>query len=435
MFPIAIQRLKKTEGRVVEDWVKFKNEVMLYARRYGKERAAKNKKIISEIQKQIDQLIITQATWSERESLLYAEYSKQLETYYENATNKALFKSKISRIEQGEKCNKYFFGIQKMNYAASDILQIYDQNKKVTNDKGIVERVLTNYWGSLYTTKGQHPPQPLLEQYLKPVPKIDQEQYSHLDMQLAEEELKESVFSMKTGKSPGQDGITVAFYQFFWDDLSSVFTKVMEGIFEQGEVPDQMNVGIIRLLPKPRKDLLDVKSWRPICLQGVDIKIIAKALATKLQTVLDTVIHEDQVGFKAGSYIGQTIQMLNDIINYTTVHKVPGFIVSLDIEKAFDSVEWEYLDKTMVAFGLSPRFIKWVQILRRNTAIKILNNGWVTNPMNITKGLKQGDPLSPYLFLLSIEPFSIAIRQSKIIKGINIYDQIINCHNLQMILL
>ena len=128
--------------------------------------------------------------------------------------------------------------------------------------------------------------------------------------------MHESIYSMQTGKSPGLNGIMVAFYQKFWKELELFFQKMTQAIF-QTDCPQEMNTGILRLLPKPKKDLLEVKSWRPICLQGVDIKIIAKILTQRLQDAISEVIHQDQLGFRKGRYIGEAIQMISDIIHYT----------------------------------------------------------------------------------------------------------------------
>ena len=83
-------------------------------------------------------------------------------------------------------------------------------------------------------------------------------------------------------------------------------------------------------------------------------------------------------------------------------------------------MEWNYLDLVLRSYGIGEKFIKWVQVLRANANIKIINEGWTTRPFKVTKGLKQGDPLSPYLFLFTIEPLAHKIRQDKEIPGLKI---------------
>ena len=163
-----------------------------------------------------------------------------------------------------------------------------------------------------------------------------------------------------------------------------------------------------------------MSSWRPICLQDVDLKIITKVIANRLKKVVEEVIHLDQIGFRGGQYIGQTLQLIQDIIEFTENEQKDAFLISLDIEKAFDSVEWEYLDEIAEAMGLSGYLYDWIKLARCNMNIKINNNGWVSKPITISRGLKQGDPLSPYLFLLPIEPLAQKIRDNKLIQGIEI---------------
>ena len=227
---------------------------------------------------------------------------------------------------------------------------------------------------------------------------------------------------MTAGKAPGEDGITVAFYKKFWQQIENLFGKLLLEIRKQENIPENMNTGILRLLPKPNRDLLKVESWRPISLQGVDIKIIAKAIATKIRSKLNYVINEDQISFRPGKYIGESIQLITELMQYTQEQNLEAYILSLDIEKAFDSVEWAYLDRVLDEFNFGINIKTWIKILRTNASIKILNNGWTSPPMLITKGVRQGDPLSPYLFLLSIEPLSNYLRNRQDIKGVTVDD-------------
>ena len=104
-----------------------------------------------------------------------------------------------------------------------------------------------------------------------------------------------------------------------------------------------MRRGIITLLPKKDKNQLLLKNWRPISLLNTDYKILAKVLAFRLKKVLPSVIHEDQSGFISGRYIGENIRLFIDVLHYFKINDIPGLVLSIDFEKAFDKVEWEFL--------------------------------------------------------------------------------------------
>ena len=181
--------------------------------------------------------------------------------------------------------------------------------------------------------------------------------------------------------------------------------------------------GFLDSYQNPKKIYYQLASWRPICLQAVDLKIITKAIANRLKTAIEEVIHQDQIGFRGGQYIGQTIQLIQDVIEYSQKKQNDAYLISLDIEKAFDSVEWEYLDKVIEEMDMQGYLHNWIKLARSNMEIKINNNGWVSKAIKVTRGLKQGDPLSPYLFLISIEPLAQKIRDDPDIKGIKIADK------------
>ena len=137
--------------------------------------------------------------------------------------------------------------------------------------------------------------------------------------------------------------------------------------------------------------MLELSNWRPITLLNVDFKIVAKARAKRLESILPHLIHPDQTGFVKGRYIGENITPISDIMEYTKLQKIPGILVSLDFCKAFDSIEWPFIMKTLES--------------------TVLNNGFATNWFKPSKGVRQGCPLSPYLFILSAEILAHKIRQ------------------------
>ena len=278
-----------------------------------------------------------------------------MEYWYSNAAKSSMFYNKVKWQRLGEKNSRYFFGLEKPRYNNLGINAIYNKEKEVIKQPERINEILRDYWGNLYSSKQETLNERILNEYTIDLPQLPEEQKQKLEQAISLEECKEALFSMIDGKVPGEDGLTAAFYKCFWEVIQTKFMEMVNKVYENGAFPESMNMGILRLLPKPNKDLLNDASWRPICLQGVDIKIVAKVLATILKSVLDYVIHEDQVGFRAGKYIGETLQFIMDLMDKVEKEKIGGYILSLDIEKAFDSVEWPYLDKALERFGFGQK--------------------------------------------------------------------------------
>ena len=225
---------------------------------------------------------------------------------------------------------------------------------------------------------------------------------------------------MPSGKSPGSDGFNADFYKFFWDDICDLIIGSFTSSFENSLLSIDQRRGILSLNPKKDKDIRRIKNWRPITLLNTDYKIIAKLLGIRLQTVLPKLIHSDQVAYLKNRYIGQNIRIIDDVINFTHATNSQAIIACIDFEKAFDSVEWHFVEKTLAAFNFGPDFIKWFSIMYGKTSSCVVNNGYASQFFTITRGIRQGCPLSAYLFLLVVELLAISIRQNKNIHGIKI---------------
>ena len=118
---------------------------------------------------------------------------------------------------------------------------------------------------------------------------------------------------------------------------------------------------------------------------------------------------------------------IGDIMDYTKLHNLPGLMVTTDFEKAFDSLSWNFLFKSLEKFNFGESFMKWIRLLYTNISSCIMNNGVATPLFSIRRGVRQGDPLSPYLFILALETLLTAIKQNQDIKGIVVEDKEIKC--------
>ena len=253
--------------------------------------------------------------------------------------------------------------------------------------------------------------------------KLNESQKSQCEGLMTESELLKSIKTFKNGKTPGTDGLTAEFYKFFWNDIKDLLLSSINFALQYGRLSTEQRRGIISLLPKKDKDRLYLKNWRPISLLNVDYKILAKALGNRIISFLRTLINEDQTGYIKKRFIGNNIRIIEDILLYTNKNKVTGILLTIDFEKAFDSLKWGFLKKCLQAFNFGQRFVSYINVLYSDISAAVLNNGHISRWFYPEKGVRQGCPLSPYLFILAVETLSCKIRDSKNVRGI----QIDNC--------
>ena len=164
------------------------------------------------------------------------------------------------------------------------------------------------------------------------------------------------------------------------------------------------------------------ENWRPISLLNVDYKIASKVIAQRLQENIPKLVDLNQTGFVKGRYMNDTIRTLHDIIDYCKITQNEGFVMMIDFEKAFDSLEWAFLFRTLEEMNFSESFINWVKLFYNNIESCIANYGTASSYFKLSRGVRQGDPLSPYLFILCVEVMSSNISHDKSIRGIRIKD-------------
>ena len=146
---------------------------------------------------------------------------------------------------------------------------------------------------------------------------------------------------MKNSKSPGLDGFTVEFFNFFWIDIGIFILRSLK--YRNGSLSITQKQGLITCLPKTNKSRLSLKNWRPISLLNVIYKLASSVIANRVKNTLQSVIHENQKGFIAGRFIGENIRLIYDVLFETKQQNIPGLILSIDFEKAFDTVSWKFI--------------------------------------------------------------------------------------------
>ena len=325
------------------------------------------------------------------------------------------------QIEKDEKPTAYFYaklaGIRENNKL--NILSYIDPktNSKVTttDPDSILEQAFLFYQNLYSEEKPNMDTQNWLLSHItsKRLSGISRDKLEQL---LKEKELLEALSQMQNGKSPGIDGIPKEFYLKFWPLIKEKFIKVATHVQLLHKLTNTQQQAVLKLLhKKAEKD--NLKNWRPISLLCVDYKIITKTLANRLKHVLDDIISPDQTCGIPSRSIFSNLSLYRNVITHSKQKNIKGFIIALDQEKAFDRVNHDFLFRIMKKFNFGPSFINWIRTLYYNNKSFLLLDGYLSLPIAINRGVRQGCPLSALLYLLVAEVLAEVIRQDEQVKG------------------
>ena len=250
------------------------------------------------------------------------------------------------------------------------------------------------------------------------LPTVDPAIGRDLDLPLVLQEIVDAISSMQSNKAPGPDGYPTEFFKKFSSKLAPLLLAVYSESIERGTLPPTLTQASISLLLKKDKDPTCCGSYRPLSLLNVDVKVLARVLATRIEAVLLDIVSKEQTGFIKGRHSFFNIRTLMNIIYSTPTPKRPEVVISLDAEKAFDRVEWLYLFTALKKFGFGDRFSSWIRLLYTDPQASVCTGDTRSDYFPLSRGTRQGCPLSPVLFALAIEPLSIALRSSPLLQGI-----------------
>ena len=229
---------------------------------------------------------------------------------------------------------------------------------------------------------------------------------------------------MTQGKVPGPDGFTSNFFHFFWGMIKEEVWAIVKESRTSIGVLKVFNATFLSLIPKSEGADVPGK-FRPIALCNVIYKIIAKVIANRLKPLLPGLISPEQSGFVEGQQILDGIITVQEAIHSLKCTRIPGMLIKLDIAKAYDKLSWEYLEKMLQAFGFCQEWVEWVMGLVSCPFFSILLNKSPTRLFSPSKGIRQGDLLSPFLFILDAEGLSKLIKaqvgQGRI-RGLSFYE-------------
>ena len=406
-------------------WEVIKSDVRGESIKYSKNKkreTEKNIKVLEKVLHDLEQIRDTTNDVSINDRI--QKLNMDLKEYYDKKTKGTLVRAKVRWLKDGEKNSKYFLGLEKRNYLNKTVNCLKTEDGKEISDFKEVLNEQKRFYSNLYSFKENSlDNEDIVNTFFvanEDIPKLSEEDKNVCEGLITKQECVNAIKNMSNFKSPGTDGLPVEFYKIFWNEISDLLINSFNYSYTQKKMSISQRQGIITLLPKKDKDTKFLKNWRPISLLNTDYKIMTKCIASRLKKVLPRIIHQNQTGFMKDRYIGFNIRLILDLIEYAERENKPGIIFSIDFEKAFDSVSWEFLEKSINYFNFGESFKNWVKLFTTDISSCALNTGWSSGFFKLYRGVRQGCPISPYLFLICAEIFAIGFRNNENIKGIKI---------------
>jgi len=314
--------------------------------------------------------------------------------------------SRLLWLREGDANSKYFHAIMSGRRRRNGISSILVNNNLVEGVPNLREAVLNHFMNHFKA-------QDIFR------PRVDNLQFRrlsvvegiHLTCPFNVEEVKVAVWDCDSFKSPGPDGVHLGFIKDFWPDLKVDIMRFVSEFHCNGRLSKGINNTFIALIPKidnPQR----LNDFRPIALVGCLYKIIAKVLVNRLRKVMGTVISETQSAFVKDRKILDGILIENEVVDEAVKMKKELLLFKVDFQKAYDFMDWEYLDSVMGRMSFPTLWRKWMKECVCTATASILVNGCPIDEFALKRGLKQGDPISPFIFLIAAEGMNVMMSEA-----------------------
>ena len=319
-------------------------------------------------------------------------------------------RSKFKAITEGDANTAFHHAQATVRMRANAIRIVEVQGVQIANHQGKIQ-ALTNFFSSIIGQPGSsvwnfdvgalflHSARPSDE----------------LTRPFSESEALEAVKAMNRDSAPGPDGFGPSFYKAVWSSIKKEIMCFLNA-FHRGQVQmERINRSFMVLIPK-KPGAVAVDALRPICLQNSSVKILCKILTRRLQREIGGLIDLHQTGFLKGRSISETFVFAAEVVQACNRRKLPSLVLKLDFAKAFDTVNWAGLQCVLQARGFNQLWCQWMDCILSSSKSAVLVNGCPGSWITCKRGLRQGDPLSPYLFLLVADTLQALIKSATEIK-------------------
>ncbi|GMI86798.1 hypothetical protein HRI_002349100 [Hibiscus trionum] len=310
-------------------------------------------------------------------------------------------KSRVTWLSQGDRNTRFFHGSAIQRRRRNTISALKVDAERWCYEHQALKTHAMEYFRNLFSAGIHDCTQQLLSGKFHT---FSEGELRSLSADVTMEEVRKVVFEMDPNKSPGIDGIHADFYQKKWDVVGESVFNLVNDFFDGAPFDSRLNQTLVVLIPKVESPEL-ISQFRPISLCTVLYKVIAKTLVNRLKKFLPKWVSANQVSFVPGRNITDNIILAQEIIHSMSIKSgKEGFMaIKVDLEKAYDRLEWHFIEDTLREVGLPDKLTELIMMCVRTVSTQILWNGDVTESFRPSRGIRQGDLLSPYLFVLCME--------------------------------
>jgi len=336
--------------------------------------------------------------------------------------------SRCKWIKEGDRNTKYFHLAATMRRRRNQIDKLNIDGEEISDVK-VIKAKINDYFRQLYK-KSRHTSFDITQISLQ---KLSQEEQLSLDEPVSKEEVLEAMSNCDPAKAPGYDGFNLKCIKRLWPILGEEICAYILQFFATGRLHPSINITWVTLIPK-KKGSLEVTDLRPISLVGCIYKVIAKVLSRRLKLVLPKLISENQTAFVHGRQILDGVLVASEVVNWMKKKKKPGILMKMDFHKAYDTVDWEAMDLVMEAMGFGLKWRSWISQCLSTASISLIINGSPSKPFKMERGIRQGDPLSPFLFVLLAEVLNKMMHRAVntgLLRGISVGNGNLQISHLQ----
>ncbi|XP_020250145.1 uncharacterized protein LOC109827551 [Asparagus officinalis] len=333
-------------------------------------------------------------------------------------------KSRQLWLQQGDRNTKFFYNAIKHRISTNNIRYIINQDGTPISSFDKMKMIAPRFYEDLFNQTSYWNVFPKVT--VKKILTVEAKQWLVKDIN--HKEIKEALFQMNPDKAPGPDGFNAYFYQHNWSMIKDDVIVAVKSFFSSGKILKQINHTFLTLVPKS-KEATSIQDYRPISCCNVIYKIISKILSNRLKLVVGELISNNQHAFLQGRQIGECSLLAHELLRDFSKKHGKRACFKIDLHKAFDSINREFVYYIMHCMGFPPIWINWIKECLSTPSFSVLLNGSSTGFFQSNRDIRQGDPLSPYIFVLVMEFWSISMEVATISGKIQ---NIKKNHNLQV---